>query len=277
MKSKFYSLARLRLRVDSESKIADSRLYADFYAPEGDCDVRVRVTEGPLPEKKGRLMSRNEWREYYDDNGELILYSLYPRMAGPYTFACREGTGAEIGLTVDNPEGMWDAMLFHALNIPELTARRGFFQLHCSYIIFRGEAVLFSADKGVGKSTQAALWEKHRGAEIVNGDRALLHLTENGLTAYGTPYCGSSDIALNRAAPVKAVVLLSQGDRNLLELCRGTEPFLRILGQLTFEPYQNQDAVDFTLGVCSRVPVYSLQCLPEESAVSLLETTLWKA
>ncbi len=276
MKSKFYALAGLLLRADSDREIADSRLYAAFHAPEGDCDVLVRAAEGPLPERKGKLLCRTPLRDFYDEDGDVTVFSAYPEIDGAQPFACRKGTGRVIELTVDDGNGLWDAKLFHALNIPELLAQRGTFLLHCSYIIWRNEAVLFCAGKGVGKSTQAALWEKYRGAEIVNGDRALLRLTEDGLTAFGTPYCGSSDIALNRAAPVKAIVLLEQGARNEIGFCRGTEAFVRLVAQLSFEPYQQEKAVDFALGVCNSVPVYAMRCLPDASAVSQLEETLWK-
>ena len=276
MKSKFYSIAGIRLRADSEREIADSRLYEAFCAPEGGCDVRVAVREGPLPERAGRLVSHKDGRSFYVDGDRAVMFSSYPDWGGEKPYACREGTDDRIVLTVDYPDGLWDAMLFHALNLPELFAQRGFFMLHCSFVICRGEAVLFCAGKGVGKSTQAALWKKYRRAEIVNGDRALLGLSEDGLTAFGTPYCGSSEIALNRSAPVKAVVLIEQGPRNEICRCEGASAFIRILSQLSFEDYQKEKAVDFATGVCAGVPVYAMKCLPEESAVSLLEERLWK-
>ena len=64
--------------------------------------------------------------------------------------------------------------------------------LHCAYINHRGKGILFSAPSGVGKSTQAALWEKYRGSEIVNGDRTLLRKKEGKWLACAWPVCGSS-------------------------------------------------------------------------------------
>lgn len=277
MKSKFYTLAGLRLRADSETEIADSSLYGEFYAPEGDCDIHIRVKQAPLPERPSALLAHTQERVFYRDRGDVTLFSSYPMSENEYrAYACREGTGEQIDLTLDYDPGLWDSMLFHSLNIPELMAQRGRFLLHSSYIICRDEAVLFCAAKGVGKSTQAALWERFRGATIVNGDRAFLQLSGNGLIAHGTPYCGSSEIALNRSAPVKAVVLLSQGSRNELRRCDGTSAVIRLLAQLSYESYQNEKAVDFVLGVCAGVPVYTFRCVPDESAVKLLEEALWK-
>ena len=41
--------------------------------------------------------------------------------------------------------------------------------LHCAYVEYKGEAVLFSAPSETGKTTQANLWEKYRGKP--NGKR----------------------------------------------------------------------------------------------------------
>lgn len=275
MKSKYYNVAGIRLRADSENSIGDSPLYAAFYAPEGDCDVYVRVTEGGLPAPQGERIAGSPGREFFSADGDVTAFSSYPEETGDRLFACRKGTGARIDLTIEAPDGLWDAVLFHALNMPELFAQRRIFLLHCSFIVSRGEAILFCAGKGVGKSTQAALWEKYRGAEIVNGDRALLQLSADGLTAFGTPYCGSSEIALNRSAPVRAVVLLEQGEDNALTRCGGASAFTRFMAQLSYEPYQTEKTVDFALNVCETVPLYAFRCLPEESAVSRLEEALW--
>jgi hypothetical protein len=276
MKSKFYALAGLRLRVDSETPIADSDLYREFYSPEGDHDILIRVAEGKLPARPEKPFSVSPLRAFYHEEGDVSLFSSYPTAVGDRPFACRRGTGDEILLTVDSPDGLWDAMLFYALNLPELTARRGLFLLHSSFVIFRGEAILFCAGKGVGKSTQAALWERCRGAAVVNGDRSLLQWENGVLTAHGTPYCGSSQIALNRSAPVKAVVLLSQGSENMLDRCDAKRAFPLLLAQLSFEQYQKEMAVDFALSLCSGASLYEMSCLPEESAVALLEESLWK-
>lgn len=52
--------------------------------------------------------------------------------------------------------------------------RRDALVLHCAYMQREGKAILFSAPGGTGKTTQATLWEKHRGTRVVNGDKALI-------------------------------------------------------------------------------------------------------
>ena len=60
----------------------------------------------------------------------------------------------------------------------------------------------------LGKSTQAGLWERYRGAKIVNGDRALLRKINGSWAACGWPVCGSSDICLLGDTPIHAIIML---------------------------------------------------------------------
>lgn len=60
---------------------------------------------------------------------------------------------------------------------------------HGSVIAVDGEGYLFTAKSGTGKSTHTRLWREYFGerAVIVNDDKPLLHITDSGVTAYGTP------------------------------------------------------------------------------------------
>ena len=92
--------------------------------------------------------------------------------------------------------------------------------LHASFIAFQNKAILFSAPSGTGKSTQADLWQKYvRGVEIINGDRAIIGIEDNGVKAYGLPFCGTSKITLNQSFNLSTIVILRQGKINkLIEL-----------------------------------------------------------
>ena len=79
------------------------------------------------------------------------------------------------------------------------------FQLHASVINWKDKGILFSAPSGTGKSTQADLWKKYEGAEVINGDRALIRKEKGDFTVYGYPYAGTSKIYTNFSAPIKAI------------------------------------------------------------------------
>lgn len=62
--------------------------------------------------------------------------------------------------------------------------------LHASCVELGGEAVCFTADSGVGKSTRARAWVDGLGAEFISGDRPAIRLEEGGNLACGVPWDG---------------------------------------------------------------------------------------
>lgn len=74
------------------------------------------------------------------------------------------GPGAAVRRVVLESAGLFDIL-----------ADAGMLVLHSAYIVTRqGEGILFSGPSGIGKSTQAALWQHYGAAQTVNGDRALV-------------------------------------------------------------------------------------------------------
>lgn len=251
-------------------------MYEEFHTRACQADITVRITFSPLPVKSGEAVPAGYAREFYRAGDEERLYSSYYTPDGFVDYSCRIIKDDYIELFIDFDGGLWDSMVFNALNIPELLAARGIFLCHSSYIIHRGEAVLFISGKGGGKSTQASLWQKERNAEIINGDRSLLKFEGDRLMACGTPYCGSSKTALNRTAPVRALILLGKGSENIIERVSGIQALTGIVSQLSREHYQNLSACEFAEKICRTAPVYSMKCLPDPSAVQALEDVLWE-
>ena len=80
-----------------------------------------------------------------------------------------------------------DTMFVSLLALERQMIRRGGLVLHCSFLDAGGSALLFSGPSGIGKTTQAQLWVREKGARIINGDRALLLPGAHGWTAYTQP------------------------------------------------------------------------------------------
>ena len=149
--------------------------------------------------------------------------------------------------------------------------------LHASLIKFENKAIAFTGPSGIGKSTQADLWEKCLGAFIINGDRAALRNTTSGWQAYGSPYAGTSDIYVNDSAPLEAIVVLEQGKENSLAPLSATQALQHIYPQLSMLRWDKaftEKATDLCLQLIEKVPVYKLKCLPNEDAVTLLKRGL---
>lgn len=135
---------------------------------------------------------------------------------------------------------------------------------HGSVIAVDGEGYLFTAKSGTGKSTHTRLWREYFGerAVMVNDDKPLLHITDSGVTAYGTPWDGKHRLSTNIAVPLKGICILTRNAKNHIE---PTEPHAAypLIVQQTNRSLsadgmkQTLSLIDCMLNV---VPVYRLGC-----------------
>lgn len=177
------------------------------------------------------------------------------------------------------PEKIASRMLLNCMGAEHLIARAGGFIFHCSYIEREGEAILFTAPSGTGKSTQADLWREHRGVEIINGDRAAIRLVDGQLMAEGIPFAGSSQHCKNRSLPIRAIVYLAQAKENSIRRLRGYEAFSKIWEGVSVNTWDQKDmemVSEAVQVVAKQVPVFYMPCTPDEEAVKTLEEALRK-
>ena len=149
--------------------------------------------------------------------------------------------------------------------------------LHASYIDWNGQAVLFTAPSGTGKSTQAQLWAKYSGAEIVNGDRVLVRQWNGHWHAFGYPCCGSSKICLNRTLPLRVIVVLRQGTENNVEQLTVLQKVRALAAATEVYPWDGPEinrALDLASLLVQDMPVLQLTCTPDEGAVYTLKQYL---
>lgn len=169
--------------------------------------------------------------------------------------------------------------LISSLGLEQLLLRYEALILHASFVSWNRLGILFTAPSGTGKSTQAELWYRYAGADVLNGDRACIKKTAEGYLAYGMPYAGSSDIYRNEFVPLKAIVVLRQAPENRIRLLRQGEAFANLLPELSLHRWDASfmgKAMDLLAELLAHVPVYFLECLPNEEAVSVLKSTLLK-
>ena len=171
-----------------------------------------------------------------------------------------------------------DPMWLSLLAMERRMIARDAIVLHCAYMRDRGEAILFSAPSETGKTTQATLWEKHRGSRVINGDRALLECMDGRWTARGWPVCGSSEVCHNEDTKIRAIVMLSQGKTDTVERLTPFQAFSQIYSQITINRWNReaqQRAMDLIENLITHVPVYHLSCTISEDAVRCLESALY--
>lgn len=143
---------------------------------------------------------------------------------------------------------------------------------HGSVIAVDGQAYLFAASSGTGKSTHASLWRKLLGDRVimVNDDKPLLHVGDVTV-AYGTPYDGKHRLSTDIAVPLKAICILERSTDNHIEKITKKEAYPMLMQQ-TYRP-NDVSALQMTLPLIDRladsVGLYRLGCNMDISAAEL--------
>lgn len=90
---------------------------------------------------------------------------------------------------------------------------------HGSVVAIDGQAYLFTAKSGTGKSTHTGLWREVFGerAVMVNDDKPFLQITEDGVIAWGSPWNGKHRLGSNIGVPLKAICILTRSQDNWIK------------------------------------------------------------
>jgi len=104
---------------------------------------------------------------------------------------------------------------------------------HGSVVAVDGEAYLFTAKSGTGKSTHTRLWREVLGdrAVMINDEKPFLPLDESGVTACGSPWNGKHHLGCNASAPLKAICILTRGVENRIRRISPKDAVLMLLQQ----------------------------------------------
>lgn len=148
----------------------------------------------------------------------------------------------------------------------------GRFFLHASAVAYQGEAYLFSAPSGTGKSTHTGLWRKQfPGSFLLNDDKPVLWPREESITAWGTPFAGKTDLQVNLGVPVKGICFLTQGRENRIRKLPETEALAQMLNN-TWRPEHNgsmERLLDLMEQVINHVPIFQMECTTQPEAARL--------
>lgn len=140
--------------------------------------------------------------------------------------------------------------------------------------------IMFIGSSGVGKTTQAALWNMFRGADIINGDKVFLGLRDSHpgeVLAYGSPWRGSSEYCLNRRVPLRAVIVLKRLAEKGIRPLNDMEALVNFAHALYMPGWGEQltGLVTETMGdILERISLYEMSCDVNEDAVCMVEEAL---
>ncbi len=281
MNQYYLELLGLRVLLQTPAPILISQRLQPFLCPPytepADCTIRINnCRELPLPNETG------VWHgpECYVHSGDALeIFHCHKPHSAPFAVTQIEKKG-DIHITVhpdcaDYFSG--SSGIFNRIGFENLLLQHHGLLLHASLIEYARKGIAFTGPSGVGKSTQAQLWHSCYGANILNGDRAALRNAEADWIAYGSPYAGTSGIYRNEYTPLAAIVVLRQGKENHLRRLSGPEAMMHIWPEISARRWDAAfvaEATDLCVRLLTDVPVYLLECLPQESAAALLKKGL---
>ena len=153
---------------------------------------------------------------------------------------------------------------------------------HAAVIGNEGHGYLFLGKSGTGKSTHARLWLKHvPGSELVNDDNPVVRVeTDGSIRVYGSPWSGKTPCYRNMSLPIGGFVQLSQAPYNKIRRLRGVEAYAVLVPSISGKRWDRSiaDGLHHTENaLASHVPVWYLECLPDEAAARLCSETIQQA
>ena len=118
------------------------------------------------------------------------------------------------------------------------------------------------------------------GAAILNGDKAYIQTpeSEGKILAWGSPWKGSSPYAVNRCAPLKAIIVLEQAKSNSIRRLEPSEAVTKTLRHIFYPSWceeRTRSMLESADKLIAAVPVYLLGCLPDEEAVRITKKAVW--
>ena len=145
------------------------------------------------------------------------------------------------------------------------------FLMHSAAVSLDGEAYIFVAKSGVGKTTQVKLWMEEFGerVQVVNGDKPIYRFLDGVLYVCGTPWQGKEGLGNNIMVPVKTIFFLERSVENRIRPMTEGEVIGRIFHQLLMPREEESmehfmDMVEKTIAVTD---CYLLQCNMQKEAV----------
>lgn len=274
-----FSICGVGVQISSEQPIKLDYYSQKFLAGQAsDISASIRLVDTltvPQSAPIGGNSLRMVWRQgneitrccLHSENSPSILANY--QISLPGIAECMIARNDWQGLS--NMQQLWPGVLINYLLLPYRALI-----FHASYIQYQGKGILFTAPSQTGKSTQAELWKRYRGAEILNGDKAGVTLRGQPM-AHGVPFSGTSGICRNVSSPLRAIVVLSQSPENIIRPLTPSQAVVALCPNVFVDshvPEEWQMALGLLLDLVAAVPIYALACTPDERAVQALAITL---
>lgn len=161
-----------------------------------------------------------------------------------------------------------DQSAYH--QIAERLPEFGAMLIHGSAVAVDGQAYLFLAPSGTGKSTHVRLWREYFGprAVMVNDDKPVLSFREDGVWISGTPWQGKENLGNPISVPLRAACVLRRAAVNQVRPLSVLEAYPGLVQQCyAFEEAAHMaQALQLLERLAESVPMFRLGCNMEPEA-----------
>ena len=174
------------------------------------------------------------------------------------------------------PECKFKKVFYEALKMMYdlATAGKDTLHVHAAVVSCGGKGYLFLGPSGTGKSTHAQLWIKHiGGTELVNDDNPVVR---DGVV-YGSPWSGKTPCYRNVSVPIGGIVMLSQAPYNKIRRLSGIEAYVDLaesVGSMPWDSRISEGQHQTENKLAQTIPMWHLECLPDEEAARLCHETI---
>ena len=141
---------------------------------------------------------------------------------------------------------------------------------HGSVVAVDGQGYLFTAKSGTGKSTHTRLWRQVFGerAVMINDDKPFLHVSDQGVMVYGSPWNGKHKLGENACVPLKAICLLERGEMNQIQPIDAKDALTMLFQQSNrpMTPVLMPKYLELLDGLSKQTAFYRMKCNMEPEA-----------
>lgn len=276
--TRYYEVAGHRFCVSGEGEGLTN--YEPFACADGVTVFALAVESGDAPEYIEEMRQEDEGQEiicgHTTTDESVFEFGWWGVTAGwlvcsdDYSEGRLITTDRHVKMAIDNA-----LMIMFAL----ATAERGTVLFHAAVVSHEGRGYMFLGPSGMGKSTHASLWQRYIvGTALVNDDNPVVRIDEDGsATVYGSPWSGKTPCYRNVRYPLGAIVVLSQAPYNKIERLSGIYAYAALMESISGKRWDERiaDGLHQTENaLASSIPVWHLECLPDEEAAKLCNETI---
>ncbi len=213
--------------------------------------------------------NREFFEGYYSEEKPLVSIDTVGHDLEPFQRAY-DALDAKDGLPqYRRTDPFLENTLIHTLLASELIAHNVLL-MHGSALCMDGQAYIFSAPSGTGKSTHARLWRETFGDRVfmINDDKPMLRIDGDNISVYGTPWNGKHHLGRNTSAPLKAIIRLSRGETNLITPLSKADALKLLLNQAikTRNTANMQTVISLEMKLLRQIDFYALTCTMDPEA-----------